>query len=95
MVFTASLLGGQQERDSLENNQGNPLFMSLTKAVDRTSLSFCGRQVMGPSSLPVVVTQSTPGRVRGRRAFDCKPLAKNETNNVSVDKWKDCLKKQD
>ena len=56
MVFTASLLGAQQNRDSVENNPASLLVVSLGKALDGMPPSLCGRQMVGPSSLPVVVT---------------------------------------
>ena len=55
IVFTASLLGAQQNRDSVENK---PLVVPLGKALNRMPPSLCGRQMVGPSSLPVVVAQS-------------------------------------
>ena len=47
MVFTASLLGAQHIRNSVEN-----------KALNGMPPSLCGRQMVGPSSVPVVVAQS-------------------------------------
>ena len=58
MVFTASLLGAQQIRDSVENKPASLLVVSLGKALNGTPPSLCGRQMVGPSSLPVVVAQS-------------------------------------
>ena len=55
MVFTAFLLGAQKNRDSLENKLASLLVVSLGKTLNRTPLSLCGRQMMGPSSLPIVV----------------------------------------
>ena len=57
MVFTASLLGTQHIRDSVENKQAS-LLVSLGKALNGMPPSLCGRQMVGPSSLPVVVAQS-------------------------------------
>ena len=54
-LFTASLLGAQQNRDSLENKPASLLVVSLGKRVNEMPLSLCGRQVVGPSSLPDVV----------------------------------------
>ena len=58
MVFTASLLGAQHIRDSVENKPASLLVVSLGKALNGTPPSLCGRQMVGPSSLPVVVAQS-------------------------------------
>ena len=58
MVFTASLLGAQQNSDSVENRPASLFVVSLGKAFNGMPPSLCGRQVVGPSSLPVVVAQS-------------------------------------
>ena len=58
MVFTASLLGAQQIRDSVENKPASLLVVSLGKALNGMPPSLCGRQMVGPSSLLVVVAQS-------------------------------------
>ena len=58
MVFTASLLRAQQKSDGVENKPASLLVMSLGKALNGMPPSSCGRQVAGPSSLPVVVAQS-------------------------------------
>ena len=58
MVFTASLLGAQHMRDSVENKPASMLVVSLGKALNGTPPSLCGRQMVGPGSLPVVVAQS-------------------------------------
>ena len=58
MVFTASLLGAQHMRDSVENKPASLLVVSLGKAFNGMLPSLCGRQMVGPSSLPVVVAQS-------------------------------------
>ena len=50
------LLGAQQNRDSVENKPASLLVVSLGKALNGIPLSLCGRQVVGPSSLPIVVT---------------------------------------
>ena len=42
-------------RDSVENKPAILLAVSLGKALNRMPSSLYGRQVMGPSSLPVVV----------------------------------------
>ena len=54
MVFTTSLLGTQKNRDSVENKPAS-LLVFLDKTLNGTPLSLCDRQVVGPSSLPVVV----------------------------------------
>ena len=58
MVFTASLLSGQQNRDSVENKPASLLVVSLGKTLNGMPPLLCGRQMVGPSSLPVVVAQS-------------------------------------
>ena len=55
MVLTAFLLGAQQNRDSVENKPATLLVVSLGNALNGIPLFLCGRQVVGPSSLPVVV----------------------------------------
>ena len=59
MVFTASLLGAQHIRDSVENKPASLLVVPLGKALNGMSSSLCGRQMVGPSSLPVVVPSLT------------------------------------
>ena len=58
MVFTSSLLGAQHIKDSVENKPASSLVVSLGKALNRMPPYLCGRQMVGPSSLPVVVAQS-------------------------------------
>ena len=58
MVFTASLLGAQHIRDSVENNPAGLLVVSLGKALNGMPPSLSDRQMVGPSNLPVVVAQS-------------------------------------
>ena len=55
MVFAAFLLGAQHNRGSVENKPASLLVVSLGKALNGMPLSLCGRQVVGPSSPPVVV----------------------------------------
>ena len=50
MVFTASLLDAQQNRDSVENKPESLLVVSLGKALNGMPPSSCGRQVAGRSS---------------------------------------------
>ena len=45
-------------RDSVENKLINLLVVSLGKALNGMPPSLCGRQMVGPNSLPVVVAQS-------------------------------------
>ena len=52
------LLGAQHERDSVKNKPANLLVVSLGKALNGMPTSLCGRQVLGPSSIPAVVAQS-------------------------------------
>ena len=58
MVFTASVLGTQHEKDSVKNKPASLLDMSLGKAFNGMPSSSCGRQMVGPSSLAVMVAQS-------------------------------------
>ena len=46
MLSTASLLGAQHNRDSVENK---PAVVSLAKALSGMFSPLCGRQVVGPS----------------------------------------------
>ena len=45
-------------RDSVENKPASLLVVSSGKALNGMPPSLCGRQMVGPSSLPVVVAQS-------------------------------------
>ena len=62
MVFTASLLDAQHigniGAQQMENKPASLLVVSLGKTLNGMPPSSCGRQVAGPSSLPVVVPQS-------------------------------------
>ena len=49
MLFTASLLGTQHKRDSVENKPAR-LLVFLGKPLTGMPPPLCGRQVMGPSS---------------------------------------------
>ena len=42
----------------MENKPASLLVVSLGKALNGMPSSLCGRQMVGPSSLPVVVVQS-------------------------------------
>ena len=55
MVFTASLLGAQHNRDSVEYKPASSLVVFLGKTLNGMVPSLCDRQVAGPSSLTVVV----------------------------------------
>ena len=57
MVLTASLLGAQRNRDCVENKPASLLVMFLGKALNGMPPSSCGRPMVGPSSLPIVVAQ--------------------------------------
>ena len=57
MVFTASLPSAHHKRD-VKNKPTGLLVVSLRKALNGMPPSLCGIQVVGPSSLPVVVAQS-------------------------------------
>ena len=52
MVFTASLLGDQQNRNSVVNKLASLLVVSLGKTLNGMSPSLCGGQLVGLSSLP-------------------------------------------
>ena len=54
MVFKTFLLGAQQNMDSVENKPASLLAVSLGKTLNGTPPSLCGRQMVGPSNLPVV-----------------------------------------
>ena len=54
MVFTASLLGAQQSRDSVENKLSCCV---LGQDIYGMPSSLCGRQMVGPTSLAVVVAK--------------------------------------
>ena len=58
MVFTASLLGAQHNRDIMGNKTASLLVVSLGKARNGMPPSLCGKQMVKSSSQPVVVSQS-------------------------------------
>ena len=58
MIFIASLLGAQHKRDNSGEQTDSLLDVSLNGTLDRMPTSLCGKQVAGPSSLPIVVAQS-------------------------------------
>ena len=47
--------GAQQKRDSVKNKPVSLLVVSLGKTLNWMPPSLCGRQMVGPSSLPVVI----------------------------------------
>ena len=53
-----SMLGAQHTRDSVEDKPASLLAVSLGKALNEMALSLCGRQMVEPSSLLIVVAQS-------------------------------------
>ena len=55
-------------RDSVENKPASLLIVSLGKALNGMLPSLCGRQMVGPSSLPVVVAQSDERHANRARA---------------------------
>ena len=58
MVFTASLLGAHHNRDNVKKKPASLLVVFLGEVLIGMSPFSCGRQMVGPSSLPVVVAQS-------------------------------------
>ena len=56
------------QRDSVENKPASLLVVSLGKALNGMPPSLCGRQMVGPSSLPVVVAQSDERHANRARA---------------------------
>ena len=58
MIFTASLVGAQHNRDSVENKPASLLVVFLGKTLNEMPPSSCDRQVVGPSSQLVMVAQS-------------------------------------
>ena len=62
MIFIASLLVALHEEKSLEKKSATLHVVTLGKALHRAPVSSCGREAIGPNSLPVTVAQpdSTP-----------------------------------
>ena len=56
--FPAWLSAPKGWRPSVENKPASLLVVSLGKALNGMPPSLCGRQMVGPSSLPVAVAQS-------------------------------------
>ena len=91
MVFTASLLGAQHQRDSVENRPASLLVVSLGKALNRMPPSSCDRQVLGQSSLPVVVAQSDERHANRARAHTHECINElNSSNTRATKKLGDC-----
>ena len=65
MVFTASPLGAQQNKDIVENKPESLLVVYLGKTLSGMPLSLCDRQVVGPSGLTVVVA---PVKLKTRKS---------------------------
>ena len=78
MVFTASLLDAQQNKNSAENKPASLLVVSLGKALNGMPPSLFGRQLVGLSSLTVMVT---PVLLK-----TCEPsMSANVVYNATVD----------
>ena len=81
------LLGAQQNRNSVENKPASLLVVSLSKTLNEIRLSICGRQVVGPSSLPVVVapvllkTRKPSVSANAVYTFCCIMLTTNSSNH--------------
>ena len=58
VIFSTPLLGAKHERDSEKKKSATSLVAPLAKSLNKISPSLCGTQVVGPSSLPVVVAKS-------------------------------------
>ena len=56
-VITASLLMALSTKRIVKRKAEDFLTVSLGKALEENFLSLCGRQMFGPSNLPVVVAQ--------------------------------------
>ena len=89
-LSSPSLLGAQQNRDSVQNNPASLLAVSLGKMLNGMPPSLCGRQVAGPSSLPVVVATVLlktcnpsvgANAVRPIYTSSCMKLTKNSSND--------------
>ena len=98
MVLIASLLGAQQNRDSVENKPTRLLVVSLGKAFNGMPSPLCGRQVVGPNSLPIVVA---PVKLKTRKSSvsanavwpiytsSCIMLTTNSSNDQELDESTD------
>ena len=82
MVFTSFLLGAQHNKDSGETKAASLLVVSMGKAYNGMPPSLCGRQMVEPSSLLVVVV---PVKLK-----TCKPSV--STNAVSSIYASSCIK---
>ena len=57
-VFTASLLGTQQERNNVEKNAATLLVVFLGETINEIPASLCGRPLVWLNSLPGAVAMS-------------------------------------
>ena len=57
-IHRLSLLGAQHKRGGVRNKSASLLVVSLGKALNGMPSSLCGKGVVGPSSLPIVVAPS-------------------------------------
>ena len=67
MVFIASLLGAQQNRDSVENKAASLLVVSLGKTINGMPLSLCGRQVVGSCSQQIAQTSKEKKKIYDKK----------------------------
>ena len=75
MVFTAFLSVAQHRRDIVEKKQPSLLAVPSEKRFKNTPPSLMGKQVVGPSSIPVAVTQlgksaANKARARTHKSFN-------------------------
>ena len=73
MVFTASQVGAQHKRNSVENKPASLLVVSLGKTLNGMPPSLYNGQVVGPSGLPIVVAS----KKRKCKARNLRCLSKN------------------
>ena len=90
MVSTAFLHGAKHNGDSEENKPASLLVVSLDKTLNSMPPFSCGKQVVGPSNLPVAVAKSNrrlatePERTRNVCASSCIMLRTNSSNDKDV-----------
>ena len=79
------------KRDSVENKPASLFVVSLSKTLNEMSPSLCGKQVVGPSNLPVVVDQSNWRLAKGlmKSSFSEKLLKKRKI--LPIRRKKACL----
>ena len=58
--YQKTLLGAQHKSDSVKNKPASLFVVSLGKTLNGLPPFSCGRQVVGPSNLPVVVAPTYP-----------------------------------